>query len=131
MTRINVIDPKELHNKHLMGEIYEITRVYGLVRKAQDRKINKYNFKQKIKQPSEYTMGTGHVYFMYDKLGYITSRYYALCDEAKNRGFKVNPIEKESLISGIDSWWFNNYTPTEKAIEINKQRIQERLSEMV
>ena len=51
MTRINVVDPSELHNKHLMGELHEITRVYGLVRKAQDRKINKYNFKEKIKQP--------------------------------------------------------------------------------
>ncbi|MNQ25265.1 Pyrimidine dimer DNA glycosylase [compost metagenome] len=72
-------------------------------------------------------MGTGHVYFMYDKLGYITSRYYALCDEAKNRGFKVNPIEKESLTSGIDSWWFNDYTPTENAVKINRERIKERL----
>lgn len=127
MTRINVVEPSELTNKHLMGELHEITRVYGLVRKAQDRKINKYNFKDKIKQPSEYTLGTGHVYFFYDKLGFITERYYALNDEAKRRNFKVNPIDKQSLVAGIQDWWFNDYLPTQKAVEINRQRIMERM----
>lgn len=127
MTRINVVEPSELTNKHLMGELHEITRVYGLVRKAQDRKINKYNFKDKIKQPSEYTLGTGHVYFFYDKLGFITERYYALNDEAKRRNFKVNPIDKQSLVAGIQDWWFNDYQPTQKAVEINRQRIMERM----
>lgn len=128
MTRINVVEPSELTNKHLMGELHEINRVYGLVRKAQDRKINKYNFKDKIKQPSEYTLGTGHVYFMYDKLGFITARYYALNEEAKLRGFKVNPIQKENLVAGIQDWWFGDYFPTEYAIKINRERIEERLN---
>ncbi len=127
MTRINVVEPSELTNKHLVAEIHEITRVYGLVRKAQDRKINKYNFKDKIKQPIKYTMGTGHVYFMYDKLGFITNRYYNLNDEAKKRGFKVNPISKDELVKGINDWWFNDYIPTEEAIKINRDRIKERL----
>lgn len=127
MTRINVVEPSELINKHLMGELHEITRVYGLVRKAQDRKINKYNFKDKIKQPSEYTLGTGHVYFFYDKLSFITERYYALNEEAKRRNFKVNPIDKQSLVAGIQDWWFNDYQPTKKAVEINRQRIMERI----
>lgn len=127
MTRINVVSPSELTNKHLMGEIHEITRVYGLVRKAQDRKINKYNFKDKIKQPPAYTMGAGHVYFMYDKLGFITERYYALNQEALKRNFKVNPIDRHTLTDGIQSWWFGDYVPTQEAIEINRNRIEERL----
>lgn len=127
MTRINVVSPSELTNRHLMGEIHEITRVYGLVRKAQDRKINKYNFKDKIKQPAAYTMGTGHVYFFYDKLGFITERYHALNQEALKRNFKVNPIDKETLTSGIQSWWFGDYVPTQEAREINRNRIEERL----
>lgn len=130
MTRINVIDPKELHNKHLMGEIHEITRVYGLVRKAQDRKINKYNFKEKIKPPVEYTMGTGHVKFFYDKLKYITDRYCALNEEARHRGYNVNPINKEELVNGIHDSWFGDYEPTVDAVIINKQRLDVRLSEM-
>lgn len=127
MTRINVIPVEELVNKHLVAEIHEITRVYGLVRKAQDRKINKYNFKDKIKQPLAYTMGTGHVYFMYDKLGFITERYYALNQEALKRNFKVNPIDRHTLTDGIQSWWFGDYVPTQEAIEINRNRIEERL----
>lgn len=126
MTRINVVEPSELTNKHLMGELHEITRVYGLVRKAQDRKINKYNFKDKIKQPSAYTMGTGHVTYFYDKLGFITNRYNSLCTEAKARGYNVNQIAKEDLERGIDSFWLGDYIPTQEAIEINRQRIKER-----
>lgn len=131
MTRINVIAPKELHNKHLMGEIHEITRVYGLVRKAQDRKINKYNFKEKIKPPVEYTMGTGHVKFFYDKLKYITDRYYALNEEAIKRGYNVNPIPKDDLVAGIHASWFGDYEPTQSAIDINNTRLEERLEVMV
>lgn len=130
MTRINVVEPTELTNKYLMGELHEITRLYGLVRKAQGRKINKYNFKDKIKQPSAYTMGTGHVYFFYDKLGFITERYYALNKEAIMRNFNVNPIDKEKLISGIQQWWFGDYHPTPEAIKINRERINERLQDM-
>lgn len=111
----------------MIAEIHEITRVYGLVRKAQERKINKYNFKDKIKQPQAYTMGTGHVYFMYDKLGFITKRYYELNDEAKRRGYNVNPIDKNSLTAGIQDWWFGEYKPTQEAIDINRKRIQDRL----
>lgn len=128
MTRINVVEPSELTSKHLMGELHEITRVYGLVRKAQDRKINKYNFKDKIKQPNAYTLGTGHVYFFYDKLGFITERYYALNREAVKRNFNVNPIDKEQLLAGIHGWWFGDYQPTQEALEINRKRIEERLS---
>ena len=130
MTRINLIEPNELHPKHLVAEIHEITRVFGLVQKAQDRKINKYNFKDKIKQPSAYTMGAGHVYFFYDKLGFITERYYALNQEAIKRNFNVNPIDKGQLISGIQSWWFGGYQPTEDALGINRERINERLKSM-
>jgi hypothetical protein len=75
-------------------------------------------------------MGTGHVLHFYDKLDFITKRYYYLCNEAVSRGYKVNPIEKDSLIEGINSWWFGDYIPTQEAIEINRQRINERLGEM-
>ena len=130
MTRINVVSPSELHNKHLLGELHEITRVFGLVRKAQDRKINKYNFKENIKQPQAYTMGIGHVLYFYNKLDFIMNRYYSLCNEALTRGYKVNPIKKQSLIEGINSWWFGDYIPTQEAIEINRHRKNERLGEM-
>jgi len=34
------------------------------------------------------------------------------------------------LIEGIHPWWFGDYIPTQEAIEINRQRINERLGEM-
>lgn len=130
MTRINVLEPSELGNQHLMGEIHEITRVYGLVRKAQARKINRYNIKAKTKQPDAYTMGTGHVLFFYDKLGFITDRYYALNEEAKKRAYKVNPIQREDLVAGINDWLFGDYQPTPEAVGISRERINERLKHM-
>lgn len=127
MTRINTVQPQELTNKHLVAEIYEITRIYNLVRKAQDRGINQYNYKHMLKQPTEYTLGTGHVKFFFSRLDYITKRYYALNAEAKQRGYNVNPINEQDLVKGIDKWWFGSYTPTEDSIKINRQRIAERL----
>jgi hypothetical protein len=128
MTRINVVAPSTLENKHLMGEIHEITRVFGLVRKAQARCINRYSIKEKLKQPAEYTLGTGHVKFFYDKLGYVTDRYYLLCEEATSRGYKVNPIDRTQLTEGIYPWWFGDYVPTEAAKKINQARLDERLA---
>ena len=130
MTRINLLHPSELHQKHLSGEIHEITRVFGLVRKAIARKINKYNFAQKVKQPKAYTMGEGHVLFFYNKLGWVADRYEALYDEWEARGYSsANRISREELLKGIDSWWQGGYTPTPEAIEISRQRIMEMMPE--
>lgn len=127
MTRINVVSPSELTNKHLVAELHEVTRVFGLVRKAKARGINKYNIDTKLKIPTSYTMGTGHVYFFYTRLGYVADRYEGLVREAKLRNFKVNQIARESLLEGIDSFWVGDYAPTPEAIEINRKRIEERL----
>lgn len=127
MTRVNIIHPSELTNKHLVGELHEITRVFGLVRKAKARGINKYNIHTKLKVPEHYTMGTGHVLFFYTRLGYVADRYEGLVKEAKLRNFKVNQIARESLLEGIDSFWIGDYAPTPEAIEINRKRIEERL----
>lgn len=127
MTRINVVPVETLTRQHLQGEYKEITRVFGLVRKAQARKINKYNFHQKVNPPAEYTLGAGHVTHFYDKLGYIVKRYEQLSDEMRRRGYKPNQIPSDELLKGIDKWWQGDYTPTPEAIKINMQRIEERL----
>lgn len=71
MTRINLVDPSELSTKHLVAEYREIVRVFDLARKSQ------YEMHKK-KQPSAYTLGTGHVLFFYDKLKFISERYDSL-----------------------------------------------------
>lgn len=126
MTRVNLVDPEDLHNKHLIAEIHEVTRIFGLVRKAQERGINKYNFKEKTKAPDRYVLGTGHVKFFFDKLLFVARRYESLCDEAISRGYKINKINRNDLLQGVDTWWQKDYIPTQEAIALNKQRIAER-----
>lgn len=122
MTRINLVKPEELTRLHLQAELKEITRVFGLSRKAQFDVI-----KGKRKLPTEYTLGTGHVLFFYNKLKFISDRYQSLVVEMQNRGYKPNQISTEDLMQGIDNRLYLDYTPTQAAIEINKQRISDRL----
>lgn len=128
MTRINTLPVTSLTNQHAMAEYKEITRVFGYVRKAQERGINKFNFHKKYDVPVDYTLGTGHVIFMMDKLQYCLDRYHALQVELTNRGYKLNPVSDSELLSGIRSEWLGNYVPTENALKINAERINKRLS---
>jgi hypothetical protein len=121
MTRINVIPVEELSNEHPLGENHEITRVYNLARKAQVKVLNGSK-----KLPLHYKMGTGHVMFFYNKLGFVSKRYVALNEEMRRRGYSPNPIPLEILEEGIDRRMFHDYNPTPAALEISRQRIKER-----
>ena len=120
MTRINLIDPSELHRSHLVSEYREIVRVFALARK------NQWQMHKK-KIPSEYTLGTGHVTFFMSKLKFISDRYDALCSEMLKRGYICNRIPKEELHQGIDKNMFWDYKPTKEALELNRQRIRDRM----
>lgn len=118
MTRINVgIPPKDLTNKHLIAEHRELKRIPNVVSKG------RYNLKT---APKEFTLGKGHVSFFYDKLGYLRNRYIDLYNECRARGFNVQ--------SYLDSWngvppeLMNDYTPTERDVQIIKERIEDRLN---
>lgn len=118
-----MIPVEELHRLHLQGEYKEITRIFGLARRVQfDFKRGKYPI------PAEYTLGTGHMKFFVPRLRFIADRYESLVAEMKRRGYKPNPIPRDELLKGIDNRLYNDYTPTQEAIEINKQRISDRLS---
>jgi deoxyribonuclease (pyrimidine dimer) len=122
MTRINVIPVEELHHTHLVAEYKEIVRVFALARKCQ-HELHKKNI------PNEYKLGTNHVLFFYDKLKYISERYDSLCNEMQNRGYNCNRIAKTDLEQGIDRSLFWDYKPTEVAMQINRDRINLRLTE--
>ena len=128
MTRINVVPVEELTNKHLMAEYHEITRIFRLVREAQNRGINKYNTDYRLSIPIEYTLGKGHVLFFYNKLRFILNRYKELQFELRSRNYNINPIDEGSLIEGIRMEWLNDYIPTNDALDINRTRIFERLA---
>ena len=117
MTRINVIDPKSLTNKHLLAEYREITRIANYLTKAKNLII-----------PTNYTMGTGHVRFFYDKGLFLQKRTEALYLECQCRHFKVSYKAYNILAHKAD--YRKDYTPTEQDKQINIARINERLNKV-
>lgn len=118
MTRINVgIPPSELTTKHLIAEHREIVRIPNCVAKG------KFNLDN---QPSEFKLGSGHVKFFYTRLGYLKDRYEQIYQECIKKGYNVTYYG--NAWDNIPETLMGNYTPTQKDIEIIKQRITERLT---
>ena len=119
MTRINVVPIEELTDQHLFAEYREITRLFPLSLKANER-----GFKQDV---YEYVLGTGHVKFFYDKLGFIEIRYFKLKEELLLRGYNItlkdDIVHYRKLIPDM----YNDYVPTVEAIKLSRARIQEKL----
>jgi len=81
VTRINVgIDPGELPVKLLLAEHRELKRIPNMVSAG---RVNMKGI------PKEFTLGTGHVKFFYDKLGYLKNRYHDIYNECLDRGCNV------------------------------------------
>lgn len=110
MTRINCVPVKELTDKHLLAEYRELPRI---------SKLAKY-----VDIPSTYRMGKGHVTFFYDKGEYLRRRFEdEIVPELELRGFTVKYKIYRKHPAGLNKDW----TPTQEAMTINRQRIQERL----
>lgn len=116
MTRINLVDPSTLHQKHLLAEYRELPRVFKLAEAAQNRGI---------KIPPEYVLGPGHVTFFYNKLGFLAQRFQAIVAECQKRGFNIAHTQVPTVNLPI-KWW-QTYNPTPKAIELNAARIKDRM----
>ncbi len=112
MTRINCIPPQELTDKHLLAEYRELPRIFGLARPGDDI-------------PDTYRMGAGHVKFFYNKLGYLKSRQQEIIAECLRRGFN---IQHTSVDFDIPPELANDWQPTPEAMQINRERIRERIS---
>mgnify|MGYP002480279105 CR=1 FL=1 len=116
MTRINIgINPQRLKTKHLIAEHREIKRIPNTISSG----------KAKITGiPETFRLGTGHVKFFYDKQEYLRKRYLSIYAECVKRGLNVTNF--------IDCWndipqeLMNDYTPTDKDIEIITERLNER-----
>jgi hypothetical protein len=81
----------------------------------------------KIVAPNTYTLSKGHILFFYTRLGFIADRYESLCNEMRRRGYVCNQIAREDLLKDIDSRFVRAYNPTVEAVELNRQRIAERM----
>lgn len=120
MTRINLVAPSELSRQHLIAEYRELPRIFGLVRKA----IERGEKPDDKRNPKEYTLGTGHCRFFYNKLLFLKVRQESLISEMFIRGYMVN-FEHCSIVD-FPNCWRGDYEPTEQAIAINRARIKER-----
>jgi len=119
MTRINVVPPSELTNKHLVAEYRELPRVFALARP--DAKI-----------PPTYRMGAGHVTFFYDKLLWCYERQRQLVTEMIRRGFKPN-YPADGLLREYYTkkpWAFNDWEPDAAALAVNRKRLEEKLNKV-
>jgi hypothetical protein len=118
MTRINVgIPPSELTTKHLIAEHREIVRIPNCVAKG------KFNLKD---QPSQFTLGKGHVKFFYTRLAYLKNRYEEIYKNCIQRGYNVSYYG--NAWDNVPTQLMNDYQPTPKDVQIIKQRISERLN---
>ena len=112
MTRINVVEPEELTDQHLLAEYRELPRTFAIARPG-------------VKVPESYTLGTGHVLFFYPRTGWLSRRQAALIAECQRRGFAVQHTTPPAPVPGCDGDWI----PTPEARAVNLARLQERLSQ--
>lgn len=122
MTRINVVPVEELSRQHLIAEYREITRLPGNLKAALNRKTKPFSFSE---IPSDYVLGPGHVKFFFDKMEFLQQRFEKLVAEMLKRGYNPSYLDS-TIFKDCLPEFYNNYTPTEKALEINRQRIKER-----
>jgi len=120
MTRVNIgIRVETLCDAHLLAEHRELVRVPNLVSKG------KFSLKN---QPKQFTLGTGHVRFLYTRQAYLLERYKQLHKECLARGFNVQ--DYSSAWDNLPKAFMNQYIPTKNDIFIVTQRIEERLKTM-
>lgn len=126
MTRINLVPPEELTDQHLFAEFREIK----MVPKALARSLKSKTAKEVLDSiPKEFTLGTGHVTFFYDKGLYLKNRYTKIKEELTHRGINYNPESKFDP-DGIHTDLFSlEYTPDNKALDTIRKRISDRISE--
>jgi hypothetical protein len=116
MTRINVgVRAKELSRQHLIAEHREIKRIPNQI------KNGRYSME---KQPNEFTLGTGHVKFFYDKLKYLYNRYVEIYCECVDRGYNVS--DYSNCWDNVPKHLFNDYKEQKRDRLLILERIRER-----
>ena len=115
MTRINLIPVTELTQKHLLAEYREMLRLRHIYPRQLKPTISK-----------QYKLGKGHVLFFADKGLWLLNRHRQLREEMHNRGYVVN---YELDLSSWPQSAMNDWYPNEDEIQINRERILERLND--
>ena len=125
MTRINIINPNELTDQHLIAEYREIFMVAGSLRRTLASKLGY----QKNKVPRNYTLNSGHVYFFYDKGKYLHKRYEEIIKEMERRGFNPSNDRPFPEKIFIDNNLYNDWNPSLEDYKIIRERINSKIDE--
>ena len=125
MTRINLVEPSELSDQHLIAEYREIFMIGSALQRS--LKSSAWNVIKK-KLPEDFNINKGHVMFFYDKGMYLHNRYLKIIQEMRSRGMKPDPNRKFK----VQQWpvhLYNDWEPKNKDIEIVKIRIKQKIAE--
>lgn len=121
MTRINATIEQsafthdDLLDQHLMIAYREVTRIANLARLP----------KRGEKFPEQYTLGTGHMKFFYDKGEFLAKQCQELYEACRARGFNVQHKEYKPHGFSLNKPW----EPTKRAIVENIFRLDEKLKD--
>lgn len=115
MVRINLVNPKNLADQHLIAEYNEILMLFGYVRKY-----------PKIRTiPLEYCLGKGHILFFKNKLLYLKKRHDLLKKEMLRRVF--NPT-KNIKLNEFSKSLCNDWKPKKNDFVIIKKRLKDKIN---
>jgi len=124
MTRINIVNPSELTDQHLIAEYREITMVPAALKRTLHSKVGL----RENKISTHYTLNTGHVYFFYNKGKYLHRRYDELIREMRLRGFKPSVDRVFPYKIFMDNGLYNDWIPTIEDYKIIRKRIEEKIA---
>ena len=123
MTRINLVDPSELSDQHLVAEYREIF----MVGSSLQRSLKSKNWEKTLANiPKKYTLNKGHVTFFYNKGKYLYKRYEILIEEMKNRGMNPDSERKFKTEQWPDEL-FNDWEPEPDDYKVIRARIKEKI----
>ena len=80
MTRVNLVNPRQLADQHLVEEYRKIFMIGSALQRSLGSKAGVKDI------PKNFTLNTGHIKFFFDKGEYISKRYECLIEEMKRRG---------------------------------------------
>lgn len=122
MTRINLVEPSTLSDKHLLAEYRELPRIFTLAFAAWGRGERL----EDARNPTEYCLGSGHVRFFYTKLSFLRARFLSLVSEMWLRGWDPAHLDVPACYHKMPDGWCQDYIPTPEAIALNLARLRER-----
>lgn len=134
MTRINLVPPSELSDQHLFAEWREIKMVPKALRRSLYALCGRTHMPREqllSKLSKDFTLGTGHVMFFYDKGSYLHYRYGQLTYELVKRGINCNlqaRLDPDGVFSALDVRFNRSYIPTPEALTLIRARIAEKIA---